>query len=329
MKAILTSLVLICLSASSLAQEQKPYGETGFEVGKTYVITNQDGFEYTGEILEDDGDKVVIMTKELGKVTIPKHRIKSIVPVAFSNYVPHGPFTTRYAFTTNAIPIKKGENYGMMNLFGPEVHFAVNDQLNVGVMSTWIGSPILVAGKYSFSTEVQNVNFSIGSLVGTTGYLNGFRGYGGLHWLNATVGDRQSNATLSAGYGYLQTGEEIAQEGVYDYSNNIYPEYETMKPAHGPIVSLAGIFKVGHRSSFVFDSMFGRFSHQSANFNYTANRQVVVHEDDVTFALFMMPGLRFQKEDRKAFQISLAGVSVFGPSSVTFPVPMASWFFQL
>jgi hypothetical protein len=38
-----------------------------------------------------------------------------------------------------------------------------------------------------------------------------------------------------------------------------------------------------------------------------------------------MPGIRFQKTDEKAFQISLAGVIT--PEN-SFPLPMASWFFK-
>jgi hypothetical protein len=38
-----------------------------------------------------------------------------------------------------------------------------------------------------------------------------------------------------------------------------------------------------------------------------------------------MPGMRFQRSESKAFQISLAGVITDGMS---FPLPMASWFYK-
>ena len=48
-----------------------------------------------------------------------------------------------------------------------------------------------------------------------------------------------------------------------------------------------------------------------------------------------MPGMRFQKTERTAFQISLAGVSVFewvsagqGAQNYSFPIPMCMWFFK-
>jgi hypothetical protein len=42
--------------------------------------------------------------------------------------------------------------------------------------------------------------------------------------------------------------------------------------------------------------------------------------------LVIMPGMRFQRSESKAFQISLAGVIV--PNEVSFPLPMASWFYR-
>ena len=209
----------------------------------------------------------MLKTKTVGNVFIPKYEIKRIVEiqdeklVVYNEYQFTGPFTTRYSFTTNALPINKGQNYGMLNLYGPEAHLALTDRLNVGIMSSWIASPIIIATKYSFAKEESTLNFSFCSLVGTSGYLNSFKGFGGLHWLNLTKGDRKNNITVSGGYAYLQSGNSQPNEGMY-----IGDQYEEssnqaqMQTIHGPIFSLAGIFKIGARSSFVFDSMIGSFT---------------------------------------------------------------------
>ena len=129
------------------------------------VITKHDGTEYIGTIISDDGRELLITTKALGKIYIPKSEVKSIVKevdtksIVYGEYQSEGAFTTRYAFTNNALPIKKGENYAMVNLYGPEVHFAVSDHLNVGIMSTWLASPLVLALKYSFKTEESKVNY--------------------------------------------------------------------------------------------------------------------------------------------------------------------------
>jgi hypothetical protein len=57
-------------------------------------------------------------------------------------------------------------------------------------------------------------------------------------------------------------------------------------------------------------------------------QQVVVGEYKKQYQniLVVMPGMRFQRSETKAFQISLAGVIV--PNEVSFPLPMASWFYR-
>ena len=41
-----------------------------------------------------------------------------------------------------------------------------------------------------------------------------------------------------------------------------------------------------------------------------------------------MPGMRFQKSETKAFQISLAGIIGYADDLYSFPVPMCSWFYK-
>ncbi len=351
MKKILLFLIFSGLSFGLFAQDNKllnassenyQYADSGFEKGKLYVITRFDDHEYIGEILLDDGREILLKTKTVGNVFIPKYEIKRIVEiqdeklVVYNEYQFTGPFTTRYSFTTNALPINKGQNYGMLNLYGPEAHLALTDRLNVGIMSSWIASPIIIATKYSFAKEESTLNFSFGSLVGTSGYLNSFKGFGGLHWLNLTKGDRKNNITVSGGYAYLQSGNSQPNEGMY-----IGDQYEEssnqaqMQTIHGPIFSLAGIFKIGARSSFVFDSMIGSFTYEkySENMDYDQRFGDVVYvinrkPNSQTTVLFVMPGVRFQKTDNKAFQISIAGVSMYGDADVSFPIPMCTWFYR-
>jgi hypothetical protein len=317
------------------------YGKVGFEEGKQYVITRYDDVEYIGKILQDDDREILIESNSLGKIFVPKYEIRSIIEIVderfivFDEYQSTGPFITRYSFTTNALPIKKGENYGMLNIYGPEAHLALTDKLNVGLMTTWIASPIVLATKYSFKTDESNVHFSFGSLIGTSGYLNTFKGFGGLHWLNVTLGDRYNNITLSGGYAYLQLGFKELGEGTYT-DQQIYTgtgQYEEMlKLINGPIFSIAGFFKIGAKASFIFDSMVGYFTYEESSFDYFESGgqyyTVVDRYPAHAGALFLMPGVRFQNNDRRALQICVAGVSTFGDISESFPIPMVSWFYK-
>lgn len=107
--------------------------------------------------------------------------------------------------------------------------------------------------------------------------------------------------------------------------------------------SIAGIVKVGAKASFVFDSMLGLFSTETnenkttiiQEADYSQNpilpqisRLDVTRQKVATSLLFIMPGMRFQATDKKAFQFNLAGVSVkTQDNSFSFPLPMLTWFY--
>jgi len=349
MKQLFLILSLLFFSIFLFSQKdtlKEEYGEVGMKAGQQYIVTLHDDFEYTGEIIKDDGIELILNTKAIGVVHIPKFQIKTIEEVKkkksiiYDDYQPEGPFTTRYSFTTNALPIKKGKNYGMLNIYGPEVHIAFTNNFNAGIMSSWIASPLVIAMKYSFYKEEKKINISFGTLIGTSGYINSFRGYGGLHWLNFTFGDRINNFTFSGGYAYLQTGEKRFYPPAGEYTNENYNAALKnvsgfMKIINGPIVSIAFTFKIGSRASFLFDSMIGYFNFEKINYSdryddSTGYRIITItdNRNAYTTALFLMPGVRFQKTERNAFQICVGGVSTFGDYEFSRPLPMISWFYK-
>jgi hypothetical protein len=357
--SLIIALSIFCLFSSQQAFAQAPSTSSPATDTTKYVVTKNDGNEYVGLILSDDGREVLIETQMLGKVYIPKSDIKSIRKLDYTEDVQKGGevstagvFTTRYQFTTNCFPIKKGENYAMINLYGPEVHFAVHKDFSVGVMSTWIGSPIALALKYTRGTANPKINYGVGSLLGTSGYLNSGRGFGGLYWGMITYGDRRSNATLSVGFGHFNDGnnytylQTIYEPGTYvsvDGSAPLLPisSIENVQggfAAQAPIIGLAGQTKVGKKASFIYDCMYimgrTRSNEQSIDYIYDNTgwqlQQVVVGPWNPGFTnrqnlLIVMPGMRFQRSDSKAFQISLAGVIA---QDMSFPLPMASWFYK-
>ncbi len=366
MKYIILLSLLIFTWVVSVDHSYAQTDTTKVENEKLYVITKNDGIQYIGKIISDDGRELLIITEKLGKIYIPKSEVKEIKllenekDISNGEYSDTGPFTTRYAFTTNALPISKGENYALVNLYGPEVHFAVTNHLNVGVMSTWIGSPLALALKYTLPTKKEKLNFSVGTVSGSSGYLNNFQGFGGLHFANMTLGNRKSNLTFAMGYAHFLSGNQttLLVPGQYTTNDQYYPSfstnstYQTIKvpTIHGPMFSIAGITKVGPKASFVFDSMLGYFNITNSRDNIqTTTLQepdfpngipgkyqhtvTTITEVRQTVAFFIMPGMRFQKDEKRAFQFSLAGVSVFQKSATvkenrSFPLPMCSWFFK-
>lgn len=321
---------------------------------KVLVVMN-DGTERVGYILSDDGREILLETLTMGKIYILKSNIARITPIKDGvvveteaddhDYRNSGPFTTRYHFTTNALPIKKKENYSMINLYGPEVHFAVTDKLSLGVMSTWLASPLVLAVKYTIPTKNEKLNFGLGTLMGTTGYWNAFKGFGGLHWGMITYGDRVANITFSAGYAYIKPGFErelVNTPGVYPAVQNQWGNWEA--PAiPGTYVDrvfgaaafgLGGVFQVGKKASVIIDGMlffgnrlFDRTNQEYVFLNGNLDRVVVTNDPGINTTLFyLMPGMRFQSSAETAFQFSLAGVSIYRKDqNISFPVPTCSW----
>ena len=349
---ILFLLVFSLFATSSFVYAQEPNDTTKTE------RELKDGTEYIGYILSDDGREILLDTKELGKIYIPKSEIHSIVNLSehdftkSGKYDPTGVFTTRYYFTNNALPIAKRDNYAMVHLYGPELHFAAGKGFSAGIMTTWGASPFIGVVKQSIKTKNEKVNFSLGTMIGSSGYLNTFRGYGAMHWGTFTYGTPKNNLSISAGYLYVQPGfknQNIFKlpDGIYNdtlfYSEGNVYDQKASKMFKTPMFSLAGIAKVGSKASFIFDSMFSISMHEYKNeelfsedsngngyIDYNEYFRKITTAKELTTMFFLMPGMRFQKSDRRAFQVALAGCVYIRKSQTTaFPVPMCSWFFKI
>jgi hypothetical protein len=367
MKKLVTLLFLLfaTLQWSELVAQVTPADTNLYRVVK---YNNQ---EYIGRILNDDGREVLLETPKLGKIYIIKSDIQSITIVhreidfVGDEYRGTGVFTTRYQFSTNAFPLQKHENYSIVNLYGPEVHFSVSKNLSIGVMATWIASPIVLALKYTIPTRNEKLNFGFGTLLGSAGYLNQGKGYGGLHWAMATYGDRKNNLTLSLGYSYLNTGirsgERMYVPGTYAAKyNNGFWDFANLTPINyksptikAPIIGVAGILSVGKKASFVMDMMFligqkvesirsqtiiNSYDQLTGHPSQTYVGPVSsIEQTTNSLNCLIMPGMRFQKTENTAFQVSLAGVIGYSTTQsfgqltskrYSFPVPMCTWFYK-
>lgn len=300
-------------------------------VKKTFIIIKNDDRQYIGQILQDDGREVLLLSSTIGKIYILKSDIKLIKEIELNEqktidistlsdeFALESPFTTRYAFTTNALPIKKNVNYAMIHLYGPEIHFALSNRFSIGLMTTWIGCPMALVGKYTFPSKRKNLNFAAGTILGTSSYINQGQGYGTLSWGTVTLGDRINNFSFSAGFGTIGS-------------------FRKTNLRLGPIGSIAFIHKMGDRTSFIFDSMISFTEYGSTqytqdwifdsygNYIYTS----IAQPNNLVTSCFFMPGLRYQKNTKQAFQFCVAGViSSSKTSSHSFPLPMCSWFYKL
>jgi len=200
-------------------------------------------------------------------------------------YIPEQVFATRYFFTTNGLPIEKGEKYISFSLFGPDIQFGVGENFGVGILTSWFGTPIIGAVKYSIKLTEKN-SLGIGSLFGIGSWAAPDFGLA-LPFVALTFGDRRNNINFSGGYGTI---------------------WNNGSSAGNVLFSIAGMANVGKKVSLVFDS----FILPNSGSNNTG------------FAV-LIPGIRIQAQDNKAFQFGFTGLVVDG-ELIPAPIPMVQWY---
>ena len=299
------------------------FDETEEKKENLVLVIKNSGGEYIGEIVSDDGREILLITKTIGKIFINKSEISSISKVdekvknnKNGEFRASGPFTTRYYFTNNALPIKKNENYALVHVYGPEVHLSVGNKTSFGVMASWIASPIgLVLKQQIYSKNKFHV--SIGSILGSSGYINQGQTYGGLHWGTITIGDRTSNISFSAGMAHInwpanntdfmssvrEVGDKysysfydqnhsyfIAEDdynaqmafedtiGIFNDWNGFFnnDRYLYRNQQLATVIGVSGIAPIGKKASFIFDSMI--FIADKSKVNYTTKEKEITYE---------------------------------------------------
>ena len=284
-----------------LAFQIQIFSQTSKEIeNKNLVlIVKNDGGEFIGEIISDDGREILVVTKAIGKIFINKSDISSITKVdedlknkENKEFRASGPFTTRYYFTTNALPIKKNDNYGLIHLYGPEIHLSVGNKTSIGIMATWIASPIALVLKQQIYSN-NNFHVSIGSIIGSSGYINQGQTYGGLHWGTMTIGNRLSNVSFSAGLAHINwtsNNTDFMSDARDIGDKNSYSTYDDDHPYYiPPIVQGNSSINSIKNSSFY-----------SAFYN-------TVNEDE-----YQYNSLKYYKSKQLASVIGFSGIVPFG-----------------
>ncbi|ASS50076.1 MAG: hypothetical protein A3D31_10925 [Candidatus Fluviicola riflensis] len=302
--AFLSSLFFLLFGFFSYGQaDTLPVQDTN-----TYRIVKTDGGEFLGKILTQDAREILLLTQDNRKIYIPQYMIKEIILLEkkdFNNqgeYVGDDAFATRYFLNTNGLPIKKGEHYVQWNLFGPDFQFGVGKNFGIGLMTSWVGMPIIVSAKKSFRLSEKS-QFAIGTLAGTGTWAG--PDFGGLLPFGVlSFGDRKKNIAFSGGYGAVWVNGD---------------------PNGRAITSVAGMFRISQKVSFVFDSfvLFPREGTQvTSSYGYT------YYEGDRQGFALIIPGIRWHQDDNRAFQFGFVGLITDG-EIVPFPIPMVQWYRKL
>lgn len=204
---------------------------------KLVCVTLNDGTKIIGKVTQNNERELTVSSTDGRRQIIPQFFVKTISEINESDMSKNGKYLgkdnycTRYFLTTNGLPIEKGKNYIQWNLFGPDIQFSVTDHFGVGIMTSWIGNPVVGSFKYSNKIS-KNVHYAIGGLVGTTTWVG--RAGLALPFAALTFGNGRNNINFSSGYGAVWTGG-FGSQGT-------------------ALFSIAGMAKLSNKLSFVFDS---------------------------------------------------------------------------
>ena len=286
------NLAVFCFYPNS-SYSQTGQDSTYVDENRLVVVKKHDGVTYVGKILSQDAREVLIETKELGQVVIPKHQIKSIKEIqpgelsSSMEYIGAEVFATRYFISTNGLPIEKGDSYVQWSLFGPDLQFGVGKNFGIGIMTSWLGIPIIGSAKYSIPLS-DKLHLGVGTLLGTGSWASPDFGIA-LPFAALTYGNRTRNLTFSGGYGAVFNDYELTERALF---------------------SVAGMVKVSKKITLVFDSF------------------IMPPDGNGSGFALLIPGLRVQTESDKAFQFGFAGMVIEG-EAFPLPIPMFQWYRML
>jgi len=206
---LLPFLVLIFL-----LQARESYSQESNDSLRLWVIDTEDGNSFLGSIAAEDSSFIVLLTDTYGEVHIPKNQIKKKKELIQKELVEgeywfENPHDTRYFFMTNGYGLERGEGYYqntwiLFNQFsyGATRHFS----LGAGVVPLFLfagtATPAWITPKVAIPLAKDKINLSAGMILGyLLGEDFGFGiGYGAL-----TVGNRDANLTLGAGWAYADS----------------------------------------------------------------------------------------------------------------------------
>ncbi|MDP2385847.1 MAG: hypothetical protein Q8M29_05725 [Bacteroidota bacterium] len=190
--------------------------------GKQYVIVTNDGTEYIGEIVGDNDREILIMTKTMGKLYIPKYSVKSVTIIDKSNFE-NGEFLDEnrhknfYMLGTNALPFKKREfRVSHAYFFGFSGTYTINENVAVGIQTSIIGTPMGLVLKTSFPISDKNyvgTDFNIASMT----YIESGSYIGNIS-AKYTHGDEKTNVTIAGGVGFSSFLQQLY---TYNGSSNV------------------------------------------------------------------------------------------------------------
>ena len=162
----------------------------------------------------------------------------------------------KYVFLESAV-IEESNKTLYLNTLGAELKVNLSRKNSLSFKSSWIGGPVGLVFKQNFISK-NNLNFSVMSMVISSGSINKGKTFGGLHMGILTFGSSRKNISFSGGLAHINWTENPENGSVFmDNARNIgdknsYSFYDDDHPYYIPPVSSGS----GTSGNFSFMSAF-------------------------------------------------------------------------
>jgi hypothetical protein len=188
------------------------YGQDNPDSTKVYRIETNDGNTYTGFIIREDVQVLILKTDRLGEITISQKDIKTKSEIQHAKKVKDeywlpNPQSSRYFWAPNGYGLMKGEAYyqNIWVLYN-QVSFGLSDNFSMGIgtiplfLFAGTPTPLWIVPKFSFPLVKDKFNLGTGAFLGTL--VGADAGVFGLLYGTTTFGSRDKNMSIGLAYGF-------------------------------------------------------------------------------------------------------------------------------
>jgi len=117
----------------------------------------------------------------------------------------------KYVFLESAV-IEESNKTLYLNTLGAELKVNLSRKNSLSFKSSWIGGPVGLVFKQNFISK-NNLNFSVMSMVISSGSINKGKTFGGLHMGILTFGSSRKNISFSGGFAHINWTENPNKNG--------------------------------------------------------------------------------------------------------------------
>lgn len=206
------------------------------------IVETKDGNEFLGTLVGEDDSQLILLTEIYGRLYIPISQIKTRSVLKKSNLIEgehwfKNPHATRYFFMTNGYGLRQGEAYYQNTwiLFN-QMNYGITNNISLGggivplFLFAGAPTPVFLTPKVTLPIVKDKFNVGAGAILGyVLGEGAGFGiGYGAM-----SLGNREKNITLGAGWAYADS-----------------------QWANSPTLTLSGMVRVGRKGYLLTENYY-------------------------------------------------------------------------